>query len=321
MVKIASRLRREVIHRVYVDRGGGPGDTIVLAGSGRSGTTWLSDVINFENGYRYLFEPFHPRYVPEWSAFPERPYFRPTERPDEVRVTVERILSGAIRNRWIDGFNLKVVARRRLLKDVRANLFLKWISVQFPEVPLVFVFRHPCAVALSQERGQNLRGSWSPDLESLLAQPALVDDHLAPFVDEIREACSMPLYEQLVFRWCIENYVPLRQFGGGGVHWIFYERACIEPEAEIRALFEYVQQPWNVRVLEVASRPSPMTAPESSIRAGGGLIDGWQRKIDGVRLDRTLEILSIFGLDRLYGAEPEPRIGALADCLGLRPAG
>ncbi len=311
MGRIASRLRRELIGRIYVDRGGGPGDTIFLGGSGRSGTTWLSEVINFENGYRYLFEPFHPRYVREWSAFPERAYFRPDEPHEEAREIVERILSGGIRNRWIDGFNLKIVGRRRLLKDVRANLFLKWIAVQFPEVPLVFAFRHPCAVALSQERGQNLRGSWPPDLESLLAQPALVEDHLEPFVADIREACSMPLYEQLVFRWCIENYVPLRQLRRDEVHWIFYEQACIDPEGEIRALFEFIDQPWDDRVLRVADRPSSMTAPESSIRAGRGLIDGWQSKVDAARLERTLEILHLFGLDSLYGPEPEPLDPAL----------
>jgi hypothetical protein len=315
MGRFTSRLRREIIGRVYVDRGGGPDDTIFLGGSGRSGTTWLSDVINFENSYRYLFEPFHPRYVPEWSSFPMRPYFRPTEPHEQARDTVEHILSGRIRNRWVDGFNLKIIGRRRLLKDVRANLFMKWLSVQFPEVPLVFAFRHPCAVALSQERGQNLRGSWPPDLESLLGQPALVEDHLAPFVADIREACNRPLYDQLVFRWCIENYVPLRQFAGGGVHWIFYERACLDPEGEIRALFDYIGQPWDDRVLRVADRPSPMTAPESSIRAGGGLIDGWQRKVDSAQLDRTLEILKLFGLDQLYGADPEPREGGLAELL------
>lgn len=311
-----SRLRREVMGRVYVDRGGGPENTVLLGGSGRSGTTWLSEVINFDHHYRYLFEPFHPGYVPEWSAFPERRYLRPTDRQADGIETVERILSGRIRNRWVDAYNLRLIGRSRLLKDVRANLFMKWISVQFPQVPLVFTLRHPCAVVLSQERGQTLRGSWAPDLESLLAQPDLVEDHLEPFVTHIREACTMPLWDQLVFRWCIENYVPLRQFEDGGVHWVFYERACLEPETQLRALFAAIGRPWDDRVLRLVSRPSQMSAPEASIAVGSGLIDGWQRKVDAARVDRTLEILGLFGLDRFYGPEAEPRPEAVASLSG-----
>lgn len=308
--RIVNRLRRTIFGTLYVDRGGGPEDTVFLGGSGRSGTTWLSEVINFDNSYRYLFEPFHPRYVPQWSGFPERPYLRPTEEHKEALETARQILSGRIRNRWIDGFNTKLVGHRRLLKDVRANLFLKWLSAHFPEVPIVFALRHPCAVVLSQHRGQRLRESWPPDLQSLLDQPALVEDHLGPFVPYIREACSMDLFDQLVFRWCIENYVPLRQFEAGGLHCVFYERVCLEPEAEIRRLFESIGRRWDVAALRTASRASPMTAQESRIHsapaASSGLIDGWVERIEPVRVERTVEILALFGLDRFYGTEPEP---------------
>ena len=43
---------------LYVDLGKGDHrDAVFLAGSGRSGTTWLSEVINYKGGYRYVFEP------------------------------------------------------------------------------------------------------------------------------------------------------------------------------------------------------------------------------------------------------------------------
>lgn len=307
MQRLASKIRRRIIGTLYVDVGEGPSETIFLGGSGRSGTTWLSEVINFDNRYRYLFEPFHPRYVPEWSGFPERPYFRATDQPPGALEITRRILSGKIRNRWVDAYNTRLVGRQRLLKDVRANMFLKWLSVNFPEVPIVFALRHPCAVVRSQEKYQLSQGSWPPDLESLLAQPDLVEDHLEPFVPHIREACRMDLYDQLVFRWCIENYVPIRQFGDGRIHWLFYERACLEPETRIRELFSFIGRPWADGVLRVARRPSPMAAPDSSIRAGTGLIDDWQQKLPPERIERTVEILSLFGLDRIYGTDPLPR--------------
>ena len=45
----------------YVDlEKGDHRSSVFLAGSGRSGTTWLSEIINHRRGYRYVFEPFNP---------------------------------------------------------------------------------------------------------------------------------------------------------------------------------------------------------------------------------------------------------------------
>lgn len=35
-------------------------NSVFLAGFGRSGTTWIFDIINYKNEYRYTFELFHP---------------------------------------------------------------------------------------------------------------------------------------------------------------------------------------------------------------------------------------------------------------------
>ena len=37
-------------------------NTIFIAGSGRSGTTWLMEMINYKNQFRPIFEPFHNKY-------------------------------------------------------------------------------------------------------------------------------------------------------------------------------------------------------------------------------------------------------------------
>ena len=38
-------------------------EVIWLIGDVRSGTTWVSNLINHENKYRTMFEPFHPNYI------------------------------------------------------------------------------------------------------------------------------------------------------------------------------------------------------------------------------------------------------------------
>ena len=35
-------------------------DSVILVGDGRSGTTWIANIVNFRKDFTYLFEPFHP---------------------------------------------------------------------------------------------------------------------------------------------------------------------------------------------------------------------------------------------------------------------
>ncbi|MDP8949818.1 MAG: hypothetical protein M3N00_06185, partial [Actinomycetota bacterium] len=110
-------------------------NSVFLAGSGRSGTTWISDVINYRNGYRFVFEPFHPGKVRVCKNFGRKQYLRPDDRREEYLGAAREVLTGRIRSPWTDRFNRKFVARRRLIKDIRANLLLGWMRENFPGMP------------------------------------------------------------------------------------------------------------------------------------------------------------------------------------------
>jgi hypothetical protein len=75
----------------------------------------------------------------------------------------------------------------RLVKEVRASLFLKWIRNNFPNVPILYMFRHPCAVVHSWAK----LGWGDDDIESLLSQDALITDYLEGYVSMIRKASTM----------------------------------------------------------------------------------------------------------------------------------
>ena len=51
--------------------------TIWLVGDGRSGTTWIANLLNADNSYREMFEPFHPQKVPQAKQFEENMYIAP----------------------------------------------------------------------------------------------------------------------------------------------------------------------------------------------------------------------------------------------------
>jgi hypothetical protein len=306
VAKAARRLRGQL----YIDRGPDQRKTVFLAGSGRSGTTWLADIVNYRNDYRYIHEPFHRHQVRICRAFGYRQYLRPDVRDSLFVDPARRILTGRLRSLWADQYNRTALPRRRFVKEVRANLFLKWLHVSFPEVPIVLLLRHPCAVASSR-----LKVDWSggADLRQFLKQPDLMHDHLEQYRDVLEETDD--LFERMIVFWCVENLVPLRQLGRGEVHVLFYESLCVDTESEIRRLFAFLGMPFEPAVLEGAGRPSQATRRDSAVVSGGSLVEGWRTHISTDQVTRATDILERFGLDRLYAGESMPVLPAADEAL------
>lgn len=277
--------------------------TVFLAGTGRSGTTWVANVLNREGGYDYLFEPFHSRKVDLVRHFGYRQYLRPDDPRDSFLEPARRILTGRVRHPWIDAFGRAPKRRARLVKDIRANLMLKWVRVRFPEVTIILLLRHPCAIAHSK-----LKLGWDTHLDELLSQRELTADYLAPLEAELR-AIDDP-FEAHVAAWCIENAVPLRQFARGEIHAVFYEHLCTRPAQEFSKLFSALGQEFGDDALERSARPSPVTRRESRLRHGGSPVTGWLDEVGSAKIRRAVEILRLFGLETVYSDGPLPLVDA-----------
>jgi hypothetical protein len=283
---------------LYVDLGKGDHrSSVFLAGSGRSGTTWLSQIINHGRHYRYVFEPFNPGVVGSFCHFETKQYLRPDDRREEFLEPARRALTGELRDPWTDRFNGRIVARRRLIKDIRANLLLGWMRANFPGMPIILLLRHPCAVVTSR-----LALGWKDNLSETMDQQDLVEDFLLPMEAEIRAARGD--FERHLFLWCIDNYVPLRQLGPEEVHLVFYENLLVRPREELQNLFASLGEPFDERVCLRLGRPSPLSRRDASAPSP----TGWRARVGDRQLERAIEILRHFGLDRLYGrgAMPDP---------------
>jgi hypothetical protein len=297
--EIATGLRGQL----YVDRAGGPADTVYLAGTARSGTSWISEVINHDNAYRMIHEPLRPDRLRVTSGFRPRHYLRPNDQDPDCLRAMRTILSGRARSIWTDKYNRKVLPAKRLIREVRGNQLLPWIHRNFPDMPMILLLRHPCAVASSQLKWGR---EWPVKLERFLAEGALVEDLLGPFVDEI--AGAKDEFERHVLGWAIENYVPLRTFGAGEIHVAFYERFCVEPAEELARLFQFLGRPQDEHALARLGSPSSSSRKDSAIISGQDLLESWRRSVSSEQVDRAVELLSVFGLDRIYGAGSMPLV-------------
>lgn len=284
------------VRRVHFDLNPDLRTTTVVAGTGRSGTAWAANIADYDNRSRLMFEPFNPYKVALCAGFRYRQYLRPDNDDQRYLGPAERILTGRASGAWIDQFNRAVVSRSRIIKEIRANLMLKWMKRHFPEIRLVMMMRHPCADANSR-----LRLGWQSHLDELLAQDDLVHDHLEPFVGAMRSAATQ--FERHVFLWCVENYVPLRQLEDGDVHLVFYENLCETPKREVERLFAFLQKPVGPAVFRRLGQPSELSREESAVMSGGSLTDSWRRQVEPSQARRAIEILAMFGLDAIYSLD------------------
>ncbi len=270
--------------------------SILVAGTARSGTTWLGDLIASQLPSRILFEPFNPILVPEYSAFSYFQYIRPGMKNPKFHDFARKVFTGEIRNRWVDHYNERIFSKYRLIKAIRVNLALKWLHENFPMVPIVFIVRHPCAVVLSRMK---LDWATNRDIEPFLDQPELMEDHLAPYLNLIKNAGTAE--EKHAIIWSVSNLVPLKQFDDGDSCIVYYEDLCTQPERELQAVFKSIGHQYLRSVIGQINRPSQTTREHSAIAAGKDKLSNWKKELSASQIDNILGVVDAFGLSYLYG--------------------
>ncbi|MEJ7584940.1 MAG: sulfotransferase [Acidimicrobiales bacterium] len=298
-----AQVKWEAKRWAYLDREPSLAATTLLAGSGRSGTTWLGEIIARDHDHRVIFEPFRASRVPAVAHFSHSQYLRPDNRDHRWVEPVERILRGQMRNRWFDHQNKVVFPRRRLVKAIRANNLLKWLCDTFGEVKVVLLVRHPCAVA-----GSARTLGWQDHVRSLVNQSLLVSDHLQPLKAVIDDAVSP--FDRFVVQWCVETMVPLRMLRPEDVCLVFYEDLCRDPVGEATRVLQAIGQEAGDRLDEAVARPSKLARADSAVHQGEDLRSGWTQYVTDAERDRAGELLSAFGLDEIYGTDITPDTAA-----------
>ena len=288
-------------------------DVIWLIGDGRSGTTWISSLINYNRQYREMFEPFHPKFINEMNFLIPHQYVRAHDENTPLKKIATKVFTGKLTHQRIDSNNYSRIYKGLLIKDIFANLFSYWASLNFPKIKIVLLIRNPFSVALSKHKKRDW--FWVTDPMTLLNQKNLYEDYLNPFEELIKNITIKNDYilNQILI-WSILNYIPLRQFKPDDIRIVFYEQVYINPNQEISRLLSSDKEKHQLNLDgEIITRPSRFAGEKSNILQGVSPINSWKSEITVKQIDAGLEILEEFGFGKLYDDSSVPNRKVLSE--------
>jgi hypothetical protein len=279
----------------------GDSETTVLLSSGRSGSTWLGDLICTLPKMRVIFEPFHPKHgIP--NLITERyTYHNPSSPLPQLHQAFESLVTGRRRTLWTEQFNQSadLVYRRRILKLVRSNLLFPWLTKNFPDFRYIFLIRHPAAVVLSQ-----LRGNWTLSAQRLLSQPDLLQAYDLNKFDLFGWPAAGFL-SNMIF-WAVENEIALRHAQKSGALIVYYENLCIEPQTEMKRIENYLGVTFPLALRDNFDRSSWSSRRDIGSLSANDKISKWTAQITSEELANVEAVLRQCTLSEVYGPDPSP---------------
>lgn len=283
--------------------------TIFIAGMGRSGTTWLSELINYKKNYRDIFEPFLPYKVPDASAFNYLQYLNPNYDDTVLANSAKTILSGKFKSEWTDVNNSRIITFKRIIKDIRANLMLKWLSNIRPGMPILLIMRHPLAVIDSYKNlGWGIEaGGKTSDFDRITQQKQLLMDF--PIINNNFKHIDTDDYiSQLLYIWCILYHVPIKQLNNTDYKIVYYENLLLHPEETLRDIFLYIGQKFDRKiVLDKIKKPSITNYRKTDFNTDPTEnVQKWKKSFTKNEKNKSREIIKSFELDYLYDNDGFP---------------
>jgi len=264
---------------------------IVVFGAGRSGTTWLAQIIA-SAGLEFVFEPLNPGEVPEARVMKPLPLYCRKQDAFEWEALFTRMMNGEVRNSWT--IRLNPGAERKVIKFIRANLLIEWILHNFDVHP-VFITRNPLAVVASiKEQGWELKAGW---VQNVLTSPRLNEPFFST-IPEVAEWVSRDLTDAEVkaLYWCIHNHVPRSKGLFRKLHFIRYEELCQDPEKVFGQLAPKIGIPMTSSTRSAFSRPSIMRGKRHDEK-GYDPRRAWRDILTPEDVEAVKRIVGAFGLE------------------------
>jgi len=212
---------------------------------------------------------------------------------------LERAYSGAVRGLLVPGrawsrtdLARRVFQRPRVLvKGVASVMAAGWLQQNY-DAKMVSVYRHPCAVALSEyERNIDAPGSRT----ALLDSPTMWTGKYSSFRVLIERATEP--FEVYGAIWGLRNRVLLDAQKAAG-NWValHYEELARDPFACFESLFAQLDIPYTdeIRQLIAETTSSHRDGYYSTSRVSASRIGRWKTRLTPEQIDQTLRAAAPF---------------------------
>ena len=300
----------------------------LIAGSGRSGTTWVLDVLTVANKLRPVFEPLHPLTCGEVAQRYANRYLTRMDRQDDLAEFIEAAAAGQLNNMWVNYRSISRLLDVRLkrfgsvasvkkwvrdwqamlrrvqeyrplmrhpetiVKVIRGNLMLDWLSANFP-LRTIFLVRHPAAVIESQLRYEI---AWEPSriLARYSEDRALMTGPLADYADFLNSSMSRAAAYTTV--WAIQNMIPMAQAKQNGYTVVFYEELLESPGTEWRRIVDALELE-QMPETDLLNQPSQQATRDIGESSYAKSYAKWRQALSTEELEEIQRTLDRFSID------------------------
>jgi hypothetical protein len=306
----------------------------LIAGSGRSGTTWVLDALATANDLRPVFEPLHPYVSSVGNRFAHRALTAEEQHPELedflARVCAGRFIglwtkyrrqgrwllpppqdfwtrrdAGRTYRHWIKFLReipqLAVASRRRVpvVKCIRANLMLDWLA-RGQGWRVVLIIRHPGAVIESE-----LRASWDARFAlDRFTKDERLHELTGGRYRELLQRTLTPI-EALAARWVVENQWTSELAGKSGYQVVHYEHLRSDAGSAWKQILDALglERAPNHALLD---RPSQQSSKEDNGAERASRRTRWQQALTSEQIAAVQRVLDEVGCDMYSMSGPEP---------------
>lgn len=297
---------------------------ILVTGLHRSGTSWVGRSLTLSGELAYVSEPLNVLHRPGVMAAPVEQWYSYITEQNEAEYLSAFEDTLVLRYKfWKELASLRsprdflrmlrdsfiflrgrLTRQRVLLKDPFALFSAVWVAQRL-DAQVVIVLRHPAAFVSSLKRL-----NWSFDFNDLLAQPALMRDHLEPFRQEM-ESAPEDLVGQASLLWRIGMHT-ITQMNKTypELHLVQHEELSKDPVAGFRSLFRNLGLPFTSKVERSILRNTGARNPdEVSLNSiyntnldSAANLQNWKRRLSADEIVRIRQ-LTQQAAEPYYGAE------------------
>jgi LPS sulfotransferase NodH len=287
---------------------------VFLFSAPRGGSTWLTELIATQPGFKPCDEPFNLRTPAVAHELARLGIYRWNDlydgRPEaSMHAYVRAIVDGSSghMNPFFYRNHFRLVTHRIVFKILHAGEDrINWFRDHF-DGRVVLLLRHPIPVTLTRKSLPRLR--------------AFIDTSYSQSLSEEQRRLARHLTEtgsdreKGMLDWCLQHAIPLRDATDDWTI-VTYEQLVLDPATVIAHLAERLELPRPEAMMRRLREPSSSTHQSDAMSQevlrghqpdrGRWLVEKWRTKVSDSEEKQLMDILAAFGIDVYEAGRPLP---------------